>query len=539
MRFIKEDYVRSRQRRNRFLIFISIIAIIGVFIFIKVFDKPGDEKNETQVPVDSGITPQTVSSQQETKIKDLPSLISMTRKSIGLIKTYDRENNPIAVGTGFFVSGNGRLITNRHVFQDSDHAEVQCQSGKFPVQGVIAEDSNYDLVLLSIDMGDKSITPLKFNTDYPQVGEKVVVIGNPMGLEATVSDGLVSAIREIDPYGKVIQITCPISPGSSGSPVLNLKGEVLGVATFQMLEGQNLNFAIPIMRARPLVAQKGKLDSITKINFGGSTLIDSVADPFEKGRILVDRKEYAGAINFFKQATQKNPSNAEAYYYLGLCYKEVHSYFDAVAPLKKAIELDSNYAEAYCQLGITHTYLNQQTEAISALHRAIEIKPDYDEAMLHLGIAYFSNKQYAASIKVLERALTIYPNNDQAYLFLGHNYIRTEQYEKAIRVYKEHLEIKDDSIEGYLGLGFAYAGVENWKLAIVTLNKSIVIDPQRPEAHYLLGFMHLGNDDLESAQLELRILQNIKNASKFASDLSSAISNYRYYKQKSQYRYQY
>lgn len=101
--------------------------------------------------------------------------------------------------------------------------------------------------------------PLSINASLPEVGERVVVIGSPLGLEQTVSDGIVSAVREVSAFGTIIQITAPISPGSSGSPVVNMKGEVIGVATFQSMIGQNLNFAIPGERIAKLTKiAKGK-----------------------------------------------------------------------------------------------------------------------------------------------------------------------------------------------------------------------------------------------------------------------------------------
>lgn len=84
------------------------------------------------------------------------------------------------------------------------------------------------------------------------------MIGNPFGLEGTVADGIVSAVRDVSDFGRIIQITAPISPGSSGSPVVNMKGEVVGVATFQLMEGQNLNFAIPSERIANLELNRGK-----------------------------------------------------------------------------------------------------------------------------------------------------------------------------------------------------------------------------------------------------------------------------------------
>ncbi len=94
--------------------------------------------------------------------------------------------------------------------------------------------------------------PLPIVRAVPQEGESIFVIGNPFGLEGSVSNGIVSAVREISGYGRIIQITASISPGSSGSPVVNMAGQVIGIATLQAAEGQNLNFAIPAERIAQL-----------------------------------------------------------------------------------------------------------------------------------------------------------------------------------------------------------------------------------------------------------------------------------------------
>jgi hypothetical protein len=109
-----------------------------------------------------------------------------------------------------------------------------------------------------VDVFSQFIYPLSLSKTVPEVGERIIVYGSPLGLENTVSDGIVSAIRDIPEFGKIIQITAPISPGSSGSPVLNMKGEVIGVASFQMIDGQNLNFAIPSERVARLNSTKEK-----------------------------------------------------------------------------------------------------------------------------------------------------------------------------------------------------------------------------------------------------------------------------------------
>jgi hypothetical protein len=120
----------------------------------------------------------------------------------------------------------------------------------YAVSGVIAEDDDYDLVQLSIDIPLRFVKPAKIASGSLKAGERVLVLGSPLGLEQTVSEGIVAAVRA---SGDVVQITAPISPGSSGSPVVNMKGEVVGVATLTLVKGTEFNFAI----------STGRLDKMT------------------------------------------------------------------------------------------------------------------------------------------------------------------------------------------------------------------------------------------------------------------------------------
>ena len=96
---------------------------------------------------------------------------------------------------------------------------------------MLAVDAEGDIALLRVDAGGTQVRPLALDRTSPQEGESVVVIGNPLGLEGSVTNGIVSAVRDIPTFGRIIQITAPISPGSSGSPVVNMQGQVIGVAT--------------------------------------------------------------------------------------------------------------------------------------------------------------------------------------------------------------------------------------------------------------------------------------------------------------------
>ncbi len=163
--------------------------------------------------------------------------------SVAVIISIDQNMQPLAYGSGFFVDATGALATNYHVIARAHSIGVKLRGSEEPilVEGVLAIDTVRDLALLKLPTAS---VPLALTVVRPTVGERVVAIGNPLGLESSVSEGIVSGIRQVAGT-ELYQITAPISPGSSGGPVLNMRGEVLGVATASLGGGQNLNFAVP------------------------------------------------------------------------------------------------------------------------------------------------------------------------------------------------------------------------------------------------------------------------------------------------------
>lgn len=161
------------------------------------------------------------------------------------------------LGSGFVVTKEGRIATNLHVIAGSRSATVILSDHrKFSEVEVLASDVKHDLAVLQIRAADLRPLPLG---DSAQVrpGERVVAIGHPLGLGNTVSDGLVSAVRELSPTLSVLQISAPISPGSSGGPILNDRGQVIGISTLVVTEGQNLAFGMPVNQLKALLANAG------------------------------------------------------------------------------------------------------------------------------------------------------------------------------------------------------------------------------------------------------------------------------------------
>ena len=135
----------------------------------------------------------------------------------------DKDGKPIAQGTGFIVSKDGLVVTNYHVIAEGSSAVVKLPDGAFyAVDGVLAFDKVRDVAIIKAHGQNFRILALG-NSDRVQVGEEVVAIGNPLSLESTVSNGIVSGIRAVkEDSDKYLQITAPISPGSSGGPLFNI-----------------------------------------------------------------------------------------------------------------------------------------------------------------------------------------------------------------------------------------------------------------------------------------------------------------------------
>ena len=167
-----------------------------------------------------------------------------------LIATEDKNGQLQSLGSGFLVSPNV-IATNFHVIENSHGGYVKLvnKDEVYEIDGVVGYSIEYDLALIKI--GDNSGTPLTLKSPVVNIGQKIFAIGNPLGLEGTISDGIISGLRDYEGLS-LLQISAPISPGNSGGPVVDENGEVIGVATYTFSEGQNLNFAVPVKYLKEL-----------------------------------------------------------------------------------------------------------------------------------------------------------------------------------------------------------------------------------------------------------------------------------------------
>jgi hypothetical protein len=164
----------------------------------------------------------------------------------------------ISLGSGF-IAADGRVVTNRHVIEGGSRAEVFGSEGQLLGTAPYAEAMSTEMDIAVLPAIPDAPGRLGLAPGIPAIGSPIIVVGAPKGLENTVSEGIISAVRQLNP-GRVIQISAPISPGSSGGPVLDHTGDVVGIAYSQITDGQNLNFAIPAEAIRAVLGSPpGKL----------------------------------------------------------------------------------------------------------------------------------------------------------------------------------------------------------------------------------------------------------------------------------------
>jgi tetratricopeptide (TPR) repeat protein len=323
--------------------------------------------------------------------ESLPELVRRVKPSVVSIATYNSNNEPLMSGSGFFVRS-GQVVTNLHVIEGADHAEIRILDGKgktLKVNGILKSDEEGDLALLSVvDPSDKD-RAVKMAKVAPDEGEKIFVIGNPLRLEGSISDGIVAAVREVPTLGTVVQITAPISNGSSGSPVFNMNGQVIGVVTIKVTNGQNINLAMGISRLNALVPGSlvalNKRDKPLKIALKDDTPSEWL---YKSGLSSLWLGNYDSALGYFRNVIEHNPARVEAWIEVGFCMVKQGKNDEAIKALQRAIELKPDSAEAWNKLGDAYYYATRYPEAISAYQQAVKITPNMAEARYNLGVTY-------------------------------------------------------------------------------------------------------------------------------------------------------
>ncbi|HEY9701785.1 MAG TPA: trypsin-like peptidase domain-containing protein, partial [Allocoleopsis sp.] len=222
---------------------------------------------QVNTPVSVSI-PQSNNSDQTFKPNFVVQVVDKVAPAVVRINSIKNDNlfkntpdDESGTGSGFIISSDGKLITNAHVVADSNQVEVKLKDGRTFNGNVLKIDPQTDIAVIKINATNLP-TVILGNSEQLKQGEWAIAIGNPLGFENTVTLGIISAVNRSsadlglsDKNVTFIQTDAPINPGNSGGPLLNVKGEVIGINTAIRTDGTGLGFAVPISTAKKIADQ--------------------------------------------------------------------------------------------------------------------------------------------------------------------------------------------------------------------------------------------------------------------------------------------
>ncbi len=474
----------------------------------------------------------------------LADLVAKNERAIFQIFSYDEYGAPSSTGTGFFVNSQGLALTNLHVLEDAKFAFIRDIKGNiYQVEKITRICKECDMVEFIITSTNNNFAFLNITTVIPAKGSDIFVIGNPEGLESTVSKGIVSAIRDGD--NKIVQISAPISPGNSGSPIMDMSGNVFAIATYQHKEGQNLNFGYWIGCKEKLITNSSlKLSNQTTSNLyvlnqickTESGLILNSIELNEKNTILnmtFTNASLAYGDDAFIFASFGD--NEKSFYIQDNTTKENFYIYDATIgnsaknPTQLKLGEAKRFKLFFPRIGNpTEISIFEGSESSSWKFVGLILsnfksfsftdKQFFNNFYYQTGLAYLSEKEYAEAYVILKDFSTKNSDNDFAYnlagiisYILGNNldaylniknaialnptndnyyfnlyYLNNANNDKddALKSISSAIQLNNDQPEYYVYRAQLYMEKEYWKEAVSDFNHYISSDRSIPAVTY-------------------------------------------------------
>ncbi len=312
-------------------------------------------------------------------------------RSIVTIQAFDAAGNVISLGSGVVTTVDS-VMTNCHVVEGGQRLAVT--SGNTVLKGEVrAADVERDLCELAVS--GLQAPRVSLYTAKLRVGQRVYAIGAPEGLDLTISEGLVSSIREIE-GAYYIQTSAPISSGSSGGGLFDVEGRLVGLTAFILAEGQNLNFALPAAWITDLAARSGSKPTLANR--------EAVNDKWQsRSAELRAKKDWVAFLATTQQWVRAVPAGVTGWIALGDAYLLVNRPRRAITAYNQALKLDGGSLEAWVGAGNTYLALNQYDRAVETAHEALRLRADNLAALQLLGTAYHHQNQRSRVREVYAR----------------------------------------------------------------------------------------------------------------------------------------
>jgi Flp pilus assembly protein TadD len=368
---------------------------------------------------------------------DAGTIFRKNNNAVVVVASFDSKGVFYEHGSGFIIGRDGMVVTSLHVIKNAAEVRIKAGGNVVSVKGVLYSDKENDIAILKAEGTNFPFVALGDSGDAG-IGEKVYVMSNPRATENTVSEGVLNGTRVIN-NRKLLQISASFSEGSSGGPVFNKFGWVIGIATFVLRDAQQLqaeqgsSFAVPIELIKDALSSEG-ITEFRDIRTGDRT--QSAEYWLNLGNELNRSGKYSEAVDAYRKAVEISPDLTGGLNGLGVAYMSLKRYRDAVDAFLQALRTEPDSAWTYSNLGLAYLESGNEREAVDALKKAVSIMPDLGAAQFNLGLAFRRMGMYREAAEAYRNAVRATPRNAEAHFHLGIMYINLNSEDAAMEEYK-------------------------------------------------------------------------------------------------------
>jgi len=439
-----------------------VAALVGVMVYQSMMSggpAPPPEK-APPTPVVTPPTPVVPPPGPQTSETDLApdALFAKASPAVVRIDVMNAEYKKRGQGSGFLVSPDGMIVTNHHVLHIGGRGLVRFGDSKaFPVTAVLAQDKEKDLAVLKIHAKDMPYLELFPKGEKPKVGTRAFAIGTPSGYTNTLSEGLVSGLRDEEKRSGV-QTTAAISPGSSGGPLLDARGRVLGVNTYVHWERDekrvigSLHFAVSSDEVHEILS-KAMAAKAERAAAEGKPLDDKAAADLARAYEFIGKGEFLDAAGVVESLAESYPQNSQ------------------VRLLEGQISMRMNFFD----------------KALEAFEAAARLNPKETEAHVGVGLAWSKRKDWKQAADALQKAVVLSPADPVAQRALGDALLKLDRKDDALTALKESVHLDDKDAKAWMGLGEAYLAHKLYDPAADAFRHAVVLNPGNALAHARLA----------------------------------------------------
>lgn len=424
--------------------------------------------------------------------QNLPAMIGGVRAATATVRSVGDRGQLLQQGCGFFVDGQGDLVTTRHLLQGGCRASVRTAEGhELEVLSVVSEHRDGDLVRIRTAPSAARHRSVRFAAGTPEVGDRVMVIGGPDDLPPGVTAGMISGVREVPLLGTILQMTAFVSPATNGCPVVNQHGEVVGVSLSHTHGGRQYGFAVPagsLFASGPAALPPVPVALADWAANEADAWLGTEEFLYSKGLRCLWAEDFEEALPRFLEVASHAPGRAEAWFFAGYCNDGLGRFQEAIACYGRAASIRPDFHQAIRALGGAHEQLRNHREAADAFRRLVVLRPDDADAHYHLGEALAHLDRWLDAVTFYRRATRLRPDFAIAWYNLGEACGRLGLVREEADAFRRVTLLKPDIAVAHNNLGFAWYRLGRYRDAVGAYTEAVRIAPDFAVAWDNLGF---------------------------------------------------